>query len=393
MGAVGWKNWSGTVSAPRATVRAPSSEAEIVTIVRDVRAAGGCVRPVGAGHSFTPLVSTEGVLLSLEGLSGVINADARSMSARVLAGTRIRDMGEPLRAAGLALENQGDVDVQAIGGAVSTGTHGTGSTLGSLSTQLQAARLVGASGEIFESSRQDTPDIHGAVQLSLGALGVLTELALSVVPAYRLHERIWKVGVAEALADLADLTAKHRHLEFFWWPGRDRVELKALDPTEVDPDPLENVGGERIDHSHVIFPTERELVFNEIEYAVEAEKGPECFSELRACMQKKHPDVGWPIEYRTVAADDIWLSPAFECDVVAISAHQDADVEYRPFFADVEAVFRNHAGRPHWAKLHTLGPEDLADLYPRFGDFVALRRELDPTGIFLNDYLRRLLGE
>jgi FAD/FMN-containing dehydrogenase len=375
-----------------ALVAQPASEAEIPTLVRAAADARRTLRVAGSGHSFSPLVATDGVLVSLRDLTGVVSCDAAAGEATIRAGSTIASLGEPLRAHGLALANQGDVDVQALAGALATGTHGTGAGLGSLSSQLVGLRLVTGEGEVRDVTGAADPELLAAARVSLGALGVSTAARLRLVPAYRLHERVWRIGIEACLAELAERVRTHRHFEFFWYPHKDYAEMKALDPTEAPPDPLEGRKGERIDWSDRIFPTVRDLRFNEMEYAVPAERGPACFRAVRSRMRARHPDVLWPVEYRTVARDDGWLSPFYGRDGVAISVHQDAALPCDAFFADLEPVFLEHGGRPHWGKVHNLTARELAPLYPRWDDFLATRARLDPRGVFVNDHLRRLLA-
>lgn len=388
-----WTNWSGRVRCTPARWLRPTDEAEIATAVVSAAEAQRGVRVAGSGHSFTPLVATDDVLLSLDAWQGIESIDGATQQATIRAGSRLSSLGEPLREAGLALANQGDVDVQALAGALATGTHGTGATLGNLSSRLVGLRLLTGTGELLVIDGTRDPDLLAAARVSLGALGVVTAARLQLVPAYRLHERIWKVGIEECLDHLDEHVRAHRHFEFFWYPHKDYAEMKALDPTDAPADPLEGRKGERIDWSYKIFPSVRELRFNEMEYSVPAEAGLACFRAVRARMRERHPDVVWPVEYRTVAADDGWLSPAYQRDSVAISLHQDASLPCDEFFADVEPIFREHGGRPHWGKLHNLTAAQLATLYPRWDDFRALRRRLDPYGVFLNGHLRELFGE
>jgi FAD/FMN-containing dehydrogenase len=376
----------------------PADEREVSAAVRDAARARHTLRVAGSGHSFTPLVATDGVLLSLDSLQGIESCDRAACRATIRAGSKIASLGEPLREAGMALANQGDVDVQALAGAISTGTHGTGATLGSLSSQIVGLRVVTAGGETLEIDGEREPDLLAAARVSLGVLGVITAARLQLVPAYRLHERVWRVGIDECLAGLDEHVRGHRHFEFFWYPHKDYAEMKTLDPTDAAPGELrsEDDGkrkGERIDWSYRIFPTVRDLRFNEMEYAVPAASGPGCFRAVRRRMRERHPDVVWPVEYRTVAADGGWLSPAHARDSVAISLHQDAALPCDAFFADLEPIFHEHGGRPHWGKIHTAGAARLAALYPCWERFRALRDRLDPGGLFLNPYLRELLGE
>ncbi len=341
------------------------------------------MRVAGSGHSFTPIVATDGTLMSLRHLTGILHVDRGAMTAEIAAGTRIADLGAELQSAGLALANQGDVDVQMIAGAISTGTHGTGTTLGSLSTMVAGLKLVTAGGDIVEIGGADLK----AGALSLGTMGVIGSVTLNLVPAYRLRERLWREPVEQALERLSELAAENRHFEFFWLPETDEADCKALHPsldetiTTVEP-------GERIDWSWRIFPSERTRKFIESEWSVPAEQGPECFLAIRELMRARHAEVKWPVEYRTVAADDLPLSPAFGRDTVAISIHQGVGKPWQDFFADAQKIFRSFGGRPHWGKWHSLQAKDFAAIYPRWESFNAIRRRFDSKGRFLTPYLR-----
>jgi FAD/FMN-containing dehydrogenase len=310
----------------------------------------------------------------------------------VRAGTKLSALGRELFALGLALENLGDVDVQALGGALATGTHGTGRTLPNLSARVSGLRLLLADGSLRVLRAEDDAETLAAARVSLGALGVVSAVRIDCMPAYRLHERTSRMPIETCLASLAERVAASRHFEFFWYPARDFAETKTLEPTELPPDAVAGRKYERIGWSHEILPSVRELRFVEMEYAVPAEHGPDCFRAVRERMQQKHPDVVWPVEYRSVRADDAWLSPAHGRDTVTLSVHQGAELPWQDFFADVEPLLREHGGRPHWGKRHGLGSRELGPLYPRFDDFRRLRAELDPGARFLNAHLRELLA-
>ena len=400
---VSWRNWSGNVIATPGSVAAPSSETEIIGLIRRASREQQGIRVAGSGHSFTPLCATEDILVSLDGFQGTPSIDPRKGQARVVAGTKISQLGVPLLKAGVALENQGDVDYQSAAGAISTGTHGTGSAFGSLSTQVTTLRLILASGEIITCSEAADPDMFKAAQVSLGLLGLVSQVTFRVVPAYRLRERTWVAGVESCLAEFDSLDQSNRHVEFFWVPATDKCALKALSATEeeprgVAPEDLAPPGTieryvlpERVDWSHRIFPSERKVLFNEMEFAVPHASGRECFAEIRELMLGRHRNVRWAVEYRTQKADDIYLSPAYQRNVVTISVHQAAELPYEPFFNDVEMIFRNHRGRPHWGKIHSHTAKELGELYPKWARFLEIRDHLDPQGRFLNPYLRRLM--
>lgn len=386
-----WSNWSGSVQCSPRRIAQPGSEAEFADLVRHCAASGGRLRVVGSGHSFTPVCATDETLVLLDRLSGVTAIDHDRRQATIFAGTKIHDLGDPLWDAGLALANQGDVDVQSLAGAVSTGTHGTGRTLGSLSTQIVGLRLIAASGEALTISVDDDPELLDAARVSLGALGVIAALRMQLTPAYWLHERQWRTPIDQCLAELDGHIAENRHFEFFWYPASDLAHMKALNPCD-GPATSALAEGERIDRNYRIFPTVRSNRFNEMEYAVPAAEGPACFRDLRALMRTRHSDVTWPVEYRTLAADEAWLGAAYGRATVTLSIHQAAALPYQHFFADAETIFRRHQGRPHWGKHHNLTADALAQLWPRWNDFVALRRRLDPMGVFLNEYLAGLFG-
>jgi len=383
-----WRNFSGLVVARPARVARPASEAEIVSLLRESDEA---VRVVGTGHSCTPLCATDGVLVNLDRLTGVLSSDARACTARIHAGSKIHDLGEPLRRAGLATRNQGDIDVQALAGAISTGTHGTGRTLANMSSSVRALRIVLASGETLECSASANREIFEVARVSLGALGIISLVELELLPAYNLHQREWReeASVLDRWDALAD---ENRHLECFWVPPGDRFFMKSLNPTQAAPDPLPQMPRERIGHSADVFPSVREEKFNEMEYSVPAARGIACFREIREMMLACYPEVIWPVEIRTLAEDDIPLSTAHRRPTVTLSVHQGAGLAHEALFREAEAIFGRYEGRPHWGKLHTLEADQLAALYPEWDRFAALRRQLDPSGRFLSPYLRRLLG-
>lgn len=391
-----WKNWSGSVQCAPSEMARPTDVDGVLAAVRDAVSRGQHVRAVGSGHSFTPLGASDETLLVLARMRGIETIDSARRQATVLGGTKLYHLGKPLRQAGLAMKNLPDIDRQAVAGAIATGTHGTGKDLGNLSTHVVGLEMVSGEGELATCSLDKRPDLLRAGQVSLGALGIVTRITLQLEPTYRLHEKSWRASFEECFAGLERSIADNEHFEFFWVSGLDACLMKTLNKTdnpddfeESNPDTFE---GERIGHWDEIYPSERNTLFNEIEFSLPEEHGPDCLSELRELMMGKHKEVTWPLEYRSVAADDIPLSPHYGRASVTISAHEPARASYEGFFPDVEAIFRNHEGRPHWGKMHRLTAEDLEPLYPKWDEFRKARQELDPKGTFLTPYLRELLG-
>jgi FAD-linked oxidoreductase len=421
-----WANWSGGQTSRPKTWLIPANEPDLAA---EIRRAKGTVRVVGAGHSFSPLVATDDVLVSLDDLAGIVAHDAATLQATIWAGTRLHALGDPLWERGQALVNQGDIDRQSLGGAVGTSTHGTGVTLGSFSSAVRAVRLVTAAGDVVECSPARDADVFSAACTAMGTLGVVTQLRMQNRAPYALREHVYTAPVADVLRDLDALIAKHRHFEFWAFYAADDALVKTLDeePSETPateapaiPLPVDLVlrtasevahrvpplassmqrmlaalapDDTRVDRSYRVYPSPRRTRFNEMEYELPLARGPECLEEILATVGMAGVTTLFPIEYRTVAGDDCWLSPFYGRASASISIHQYAAADYRELFALVEPIFRKHDGRPHWGKLHTLGAADFAELYPRWDAFQAVRRRLDPGGKFLNAHLRHCLGE
>jgi len=434
-----WTNWSSALTCTPSRVIMAEDEMAIADAITHASHDGATpIRVPGTGHSFTPIVITDGSLINIDRHEGIIDADAATGRVRVKAGTKIADLGAPLLEAGLALANQGDINKQSIAGAVSTGTHGTGVTLGSVSSQVVGLKLVTAGGDVIEANADENRDVFDAGRVSIGALGVLSELTLQCVPAYTLSEMTGRMKAEAMFEQLDTLVRDNRHFEFFWFPFADDVLIKTLNITDEPARPVRPAGSDfedrvmtfccelsrvfpflrgplqrfltrnsgaemlgareftgkaKIRHAYQAFPSERNVRFNKMEYAVPIEHGPDCVREIADHMRKNGGNFLFPLEYRTIKGDDMWLSPFYGRDSVTISLHQYARQPYRRLFDGAEAIFRAYGGRPHWGKLHTLTARELAPLYPRWDDFQTVRKRLDPEGIFLTPYLARLFGE
>ncbi|OHD09645.1 MAG: FAD-linked oxidoreductase [Sphingopyxis sp. RIFCSPHIGHO2_12_FULL_65_19] len=417
---MGWSNWSGSVTASGQLAR-PQSEDELAALVRSAKR----LRVVGAGHSFMPLCESGDLIVSLEDMAGRVHVAADRRTAHIPAGWSIRRLTAALWDEGLALANQGDVNPQSLAGAMATGTHGTGVALGSLSTFARGFRLVGADGEARWCDAATNADLYQAQRLSLGLFGVATEIEVAVVPAFHLSERIEKRRWAEVRESFDALAQQHRHIEFWFFPHSDDVILKTLDPCDpCDPPPTttdmeeasfrrildisarlpfltpvlqrlmmkSSLSGRRRGPAHAIFPSDRTIRFEEMEYEMPRAAGLDALADVVAWIRKKRLPVTFPFEYRTVAADDIWMSPMNAGPVAAISMHQYAKMPWQTLFAEAEAIFRGAGGRPHWAKRHRLNRADVAALYPMAGRYIAVRRAADPHGKFLNPHLEALFS-
>jgi FAD/FMN-containing dehydrogenase len=395
-------NWVGNQSCSPAEILTPTSEADVQAAVRAARQ----VRCVATGHSFTPVHLTDGTLLRMDGLQGVTRVDAATGRATALPGTSVGALGEPLWNAGFSLANQGDIDTQGIAGAVSTATHGSGLGLQSFSGAVRRLRLVTASGDVVEIG-EDDPRLP-AVQTSVGMLGVLTELEIQAVPAHRLVERIEHWHSTEAFGRLEELARAHRHYSFFYIPTETSAALYDLDTpagasvadtcyvkiydVAGDDVPDSAEPGRRVARSYEIYPAVFEPNFHELEYFVPYVRAAEALGAMRELMLSRLPLSIFPMEVRTVGREDAWLSHSYDRDSLVISVSGQPGTAYEPYLREVHAVLGQFDARVHWGKLHFLTGDELHERYPRAADFIALRRELDPDGVFLNDHLRPLFA-
>ncbi|RKN48432.1 D-arabinono-1,4-lactone oxidase [Micromonospora endolithica] len=427
-----WSNWAGNQRATATTVLHPTTLDDVVEAVRATAAAGATIRAVGSGHSFTAVAATDDRRMELTGLDTGTHVDTERRLVTVPAGTTLRTLNALLATHGLALPNLGDIDAQTVAGAISTGTHGTGAGYGCLATFVEALTLVTGTGEVLRCSVDTHPDVLAAARVSLGALGVLTEVTLRCVDAFvlRAHER--PAPLAEVLDDLPALIAGHDHVEFYWFPYTDRVQLKTNDRVPADDRPLPRWRGwldddllanrvfagacrlgravpalapaisavsaraltERVytGRSDAVFCTPRRVRFTEMEYALPRDALVPALDALRRVVDGLPFKVLFPVEVRFTAADDVWLSHGQGRDSAYIAVHQYVGTPYEPYFRAFEEAASELGGRPHWGKLHWRDADSLAAAYPHWQDFQRMRDRLDPERIFQTPHLRRVLG-
>jgi FAD-linked oxidoreductase len=421
-----WRNWAGNQACLPARRAAPETEEALAALLPRIPEP---VRPVGTGHSFSALVPSEGTLLASDFLSGVRDADAARLEAEVWAGTRLHALGPLLDQRRQAMPNLPDIDYQTLGGALATSTHGTGRGFGSLSSTVVGLVLATPAGELLECDPERNAEVFQAARCSLGALGVLTRVRLRNQKPVRLVEVSRFEPLEDVLADAPARRDRHRHFEFYAFPHTSQALSIATDETDTETHPAapedpqavyrlrdlyRRVGGfpavgdvlydwlvrvstgdaptERAGPSYAVLTHPRLVRFREMEYTLPAEAGPACLREILGTIRRERIPVVFPIEYRYVRRDDVWLSMFHERDGCSISVHQYADQAPGAYFAAMERIFWKYDGRPHWGKLHSLTAPRLAALYPRWRDFLEVRRELDPAGRFLNPHLRSVLG-
>ena len=428
------RTWSGAVRFTPHEVLAPTSEEEVLAALAASRARGLPLRVIGGGHSFTPLVATAGILLTLDRYQGLVRADPATGLVTLRAGTRLWAVADLLAPHGLALEIMGDIDHQSVAGAIQTGTHGTGAAFTGLAAMVRALRIALPDGSVVDTSPQQDPDLFEAARLGLGAIGVLLEVTLQCVPTFALELVEGTLPLEQATGEFLATCEREDHHEIFWFPRTGRATVRTMRrrpagtarerPPRVAEllqrevlgngawellcraaalaPPLSRpvaglashvfAGPRMVDDSAAVFATPRRVRFHESEWAIPAERAEEALAALRARFEAERVRVTFPLEIRRAAADDVWLSTAHGRETVYIAAHRYHREDAGPYLLLVQRTLAPFDARPHWGKQHWLGVRELSRLHPRFEDFRAVRRAVDPDGLLMTPYLHHLLG-
>ncbi|MFF4316238.1 D-arabinono-1,4-lactone oxidase [Streptomyces sp. NPDC001507] len=427
-----WRNWGGNVTVRPAREVVPASVDELAAAVRQAAEDGLKVKAVGSGHSFTAIAATDGVSVRPQLLTGIRDIDRKAMTVTVEAGTPLKRLNVALAREGLSLTNMGDIMEQTVSGATSTGTHGTGRESASLAAQIRELELVTADGSVLTCSEKENPEVFAAARVGLGALGIVTAITFAVEPVFLLTAREEPMPLDRVLAEFDQLRTENEHFEFYWFPHTGNTNTKRNNRSAGPPQPVGQLAGwfedeflsngvfhaaqllgravpavvptvARIsstalsarsytDIPYKVFTSPRRVRFVEMEYAVPREALVDTLRELKAMVDRSGLRVNFPVEVRTAPADDIALSTASARDSAYVAVHMFRGTPYQAYFTAAERIFTAHEGRPHWGKVHTRDADYFAGVYPRFGEFTALRDQLDPDRLFQNDYLRRVLG-
>ncbi|MFF4363075.1 D-arabinono-1,4-lactone oxidase [Streptomyces sp. NPDC001604] len=427
-----WRNWGGNVTARPAREVEPASVEELSAAVRQAAEDGLTVKAVGTGHSFTSIAATDGVLIRPQLLTGIRKIDRDAMTVTVEAGTPLKRLNMALAREGLSLTNMGDIMEQTVSGATSTGTHGTGRESASIAAQIKGLELVTADGSVLTCSEKENSDVFAAARIGLGALGIVTAITFAVEPIFLLTAREEPMPFDRVLAEFDRLWAENEHFEFYWFPHTGSTNTKRNNRSAGPEKPVSQIAGwfedeflsngvfqvaqwvgraapatvptiaqisskalsarTYTDIPYKVFTSPRRVRFVEMEYAVPREALTETLRELKTMVERSGLRISFPVEVRTAPADDITLSTASGRDSAYIAVHMFRGTPYQAYFTAAERILTAHEGRPHWGKVHTRDAEYFSEVYPRFGEFTALRDRLDPDRRFQNDYLRRVLG-
>jgi L-gulonolactone oxidase len=411
----------------------PTSEREVVELVKRARESGSTVRVVGAGHSWSRIAVPEGLAVSLDALTGPVEIDSARRTVSVPAGLRLRALSAALLRSGLSLPIVGSIQAQSVAGAVATGTHGSSLTHGNLSTLVTELRLVTGTGEVLDIGGDD--ERLQAARVHLGALGVVTRVRLRVHEAGRLHQSIEQLPVGDLPDALPEIAASAEYVKVWWLAHARSAQVirysRTDDPVTRRPSAATSRWiDERVMHRSV-FPglvalqnrrpmvtgrinerlsrtylgaasqvgqdslmlnTPMPMRHRETEAAVPMTAAPEAVRRVLGLFAGGRPAVSFPLEIRFVRGDDSWMSPAQGHDACQIGAYSTNGPDCTSYFDAFWGVMRSVDARPHWGKELAHTAAELQRLYPHFDRFAALRDQLDPQRVFGGDFHSRILG-
>lgn len=410
-------NWAGNVTYGVDRVHRPAT----IEQLRQILAHGQTCRILGSGHSFNQIADTDGELISLDALPPRIDIDTVTNSVSVNAATRYGELVKHLHKAGYALHNLGSLPHISVGGSCATATHGSGVSNGNLATAVSAVELVTADGGVVNIDRND--DAFPGAVVALGTLGAVTTLTLDLEPTFEVEQYVYDNLPFDALDEHLDtiLAAaysvslftrwRERHIDQVWikhrtdhptWTGGDDWFGATLATGPRHPVPgmpadhcTEQLGRrgpwhERLAHFRLEF-TPSSGAELQSEYFVSRNYARQALDALDDLRQLIAP-VLQVSEIRTVAADDLWLSPAYQRDLVGFHFTWTDDMAgVLKVLPHVEQVLDTFGAVPHWGKVFTMDPETVQARYPRLNDFRKLARTYDPAGAFRNDFVDRYL--
>ncbi len=393
-----WTNWAGTELAHPVRQTHPGSAAELAEDVRAAVAQGLRVKAVGSGHSFTGVAVTDGLLVHLDRMTGIRSLDVPSGLVTVEAGTPLHELNELLDRHGLAMANLGDIDVQTLSGAVSTGTHGTGHALGGLATQVVGLELLTADGNLVQCSAAESPRTFAAARIGLGALGIVTAITLQCVPAFALRAVEAPMPLEDVLAGFDELAEGNDHFEFYWFPHTERALTKRNNrvPADEPRRPVPRVRGWVDDEllSNTVFGWTQKLTARvpraDQPGQPDRDEGPvrpgvrrrvvprlllaaagalprdgvrratdsivDVLRSVRAWVDSSGERIPFPVEVRVAAADDVWLSTAYERSTAYLAVHQFHELDHERYFRAVESIVGGGGGRRTGASCTTRTP-------------------------------------
>lgn len=431
-----FQNWERRVQCRPRVFLQPSSVAEVQRIVADAARTGRKVKVVGAGHSWNDSMTTDDTMVNIDKLSRVLEVDTTNHTATVEAGVRLGPLQDTLAEHGLSFSGLPSVNEQSAAGAIATATHGNGPKVQCMSHFVLAAELVDGEGNLVTVSATENADMLPAVQCNLGALGIVVRLKFQLEPLFNLKHTETPVPIDEAVDRLDEYVKDNDYFKMWWSPAAETAQVYCYNRTTAPIDnwkshaatrwflysflqqhvnnfimwvsnallsqdtvnrinaALWHVGFKqrsRVDRSDRHMNVPIKLRHKEIELILPAERGKDVLRAMPDMFRRIGTMSDMAVEVRHVAADGVWLSPSYGRDTVHFTVTRYAG-DPSLLFASFEDLCRPMGSRPHWGKWFTNGVAEMRRLYPKFDEWLAVRRRLDPRGVFENDYTHRYLG-
>jgi len=427
-----WTNWAGNIRFTPSTIAQPNSTEEVAQLLLNAAADGRKMRCIGTGHSWSALAETRDILVNTDRLNRIISTEAATGEVVVQAGAKLKHLNMQLWERGLAFSNLGSIAEQSLAGAVSTATHGSGINHRILASQIQRFTIVRPNGEVQVIDSEQDRELFNTAIVSLGALGIITEMTLKAVPRYQLHERSGLMDFDVVCDNVLDWIKEHDHLKMWWFPHTDRMMVYRYDRT---PEPVNDsrlrqklmdewlsvrgyrlmlwwanrrpvrrkwvnrqiVGRmlpdvDRVERSYKVFNVPEPPIHRETEWAFDILRTPELLREYRDMVNANGHLINFIQEMRFVRGDDYALSPCHGRDSVYVGAYNADDRGWDELLSDFEQMALQYSGRPHWGKEFTVGNEYLRSVYPKWEEFRVLRKAYDPEGTMVNGLVGRLFG-
>ncbi|XP_064476359.1 L-gulonolactone oxidase-like isoform X2 [Ornithodoros turicata] len=428
-----FENWSRTFSCNPEYLFTPKDEHEVCQILEFSRQQKKNVRVVGCGHSPSDIACSSQVMISLHKEQCTVKAEA---------GITLKELNEVhLACHGLAITSLGAISDITLGGAISTGTHGSGEKYGTISSQVVELELITSCGKRLCCSQSENTETFLAAACGLGAMGVITTVTLLVEPSYNLLERHYPCNLDEVLANLDAHLKSCDHFRCLWYPYTNGTVCFHLSRTTKEKTktsfcqraykwvvesafgyygmellyylstwmpgcvPFLNglffrvifaPCGERVDVSYRVFNYECRFKQRVNEWAIPKASAALAIWKLREWIENTSGIYAHiPIEIRFARSDNLLMSPAYGRDTcymnIIMYRPYGKDVPYKEYWAAYEEIMKELGGRPHWAKAHKVTGKEFAVMYPGFKQWCQIRRQLDPLNMFVNSYLQRVL--
>lgn len=438
-----FSNWSKTFSCVPELLFAPKTHEEIIQILTLARNERKHVRIVGCGHSPSDIACTQDYMISLQHMNKIILVNEVNNQVKVQAGITLKDLNEiHLPKYKLALSILGSVSDLTVGGALSTGTHGTGKNFGNFCNYVTELELMDCNGKIFTCSRKENKEIFLAAVCGLGAIGVILTVTLQCEPSFNLEQRQFGTTLKDVLEHLDVHLNGSEHFKFTWFPHTDGVVVNHVNRTKkpvtifskwrkcwdwlIDyafgfytlefcywlstfyPSLISRINSifywlvfsqnkKRVDVSYKIFNFD--CLFKQYvnEWAIPIDQTKTVLFQLKDWLDST-PDiyVHVPVEVRFVKSDDIYISPSYGRETCYINIIMyrpyNKAVPYEEYWEAYETIMKNAGGRPHWAKAHKVTAPEFTKMYPCFNMWCNIREKLDPINMFVNSYIERIFA-